>query len=110
MADRQSAYQKPIKLSLSLNAKKQPIGNETHQYAIRLANITTFVFFKPLKMPDKVTCRPSNIWKQHSTYTMGTHTFTNSASGVNSLIKNSGINPITVAEQAINIIEMQMPV
>ncbi len=34
-------------------------GIDTSQYAKKLANKTTLVFFKPLKIPDKATCSPS---------------------------------------------------
>lgn len=66
IAENPIAIQKPIKLNLNLKARMHPRGNAINQYEIKLDNITILVLLIPLKMPDNVTCKPSNIWKQHN--------------------------------------------
>ena len=110
IAEKTSADQKPNKFHFKCSPKKQPSGKAIIQYDIKLHIITTFVFFSPLKMPEKVTCRPSKTWKKDNTYAIGIQTFIKLSSDVNKLIKNFGYKAIIQAEKDIKITLIPIPV
>lgn len=83
-----SPIQNPNKFILYLNAKINPRGSPTNQYAPKSPNMIMFVILIPLNTPPKDTCSPSKIWKKPAINNIGTQIFTKTGSFVKIFIKN----------------------